>query len=87
MVFDRCYTARTVSKQEQTMFYIFDVNVFAVLFTLSAACCFLYVYDVIQGRISLRTKWRDLTVEQWVFAIGVFTAPIWIVCMMLTVDK
>jgi hypothetical protein len=69
------------------MFYIFDINVFAVLFALSAACCFLYIYDVIQGRMTLGTKWRDLTVEQWVFSIGVFTAPIWIVSMMLTVDK
>jgi hypothetical protein len=69
------------------MFYFFGINVFAMLFVFSITCFFLYFLDVFQGRITRFTRWCDLTVEQWVFSIGILTAPIWIVAMMLTVDK
>ena len=69
------------------MFYFFGVNVFVLLFAISVSCFALYTYDFLQGRVTLRSKWRDLTAEQWFFFIGGITLPLWIIGIILTVDK
>jgi hypothetical protein len=69
------------------MFYIFGVNVFALLFVFSIVCFALYILEYIQGRVSFATKWRDLNVEQWIFFIGSITFPLWLIGMALTVGK
>jgi hypothetical protein len=69
------------------MFYIFGVNIFALLFAFSVICFALYSLDLIQGRVTRFTRWSDLTFEQWIFSIGILTAPIWIVGMFLTVER
>ena len=69
------------------MFYIFGVNVFALLFAFSLTCFSLYILDFIQGRVTFATKWRDLSIEHWIFWIGSITTPLWIIGMVLTVDK
>ena len=70
------------------MFYVFGViNVFALLFAVSFTLFALYVLEFIQGRVTFATKWRDLTVDQWIFCIGAFTTPIWLIGMILTVER
>jgi hypothetical protein len=69
------------------MFYIFGMNIFALLFVFSITSFALYSLDLIQGHVTRFTRWSELTVEQWIYSIGILTAPIWIVCMMLTVDR
>jgi hypothetical protein len=52
---------------------------FATLFGAGVACFALFVLENIQGRISRNTRWSELTVDQWVLAIGSFMAPVGLV--------
>lgn len=57
---------------------------FACMFAVGLTCIALYVLEVIQGRLSIRTVWKDLTIDQWMLFIGSFFTPIGFVGVLLT---
>jgi hypothetical protein len=57
---------------------------FACMFAAGLTCIVLYILEVIQGRLSIRTVWEDLTIDQWMLFIGSFLAPIGFVGLLLT---
>ncbi len=59
-------------------------TVFACLFAGGTVCFSLYVLEMIQGRVSISTKWKDLTVDQWIFYIGSFCMPVGLVGLVMT---
>lgn len=58
--------------------------IFACLFAVGMVCFWLFTYDLIQGRLTRWTTWKELTGEQWFFFIGSFLIPVGIIGMMFT---
>lgn len=58
-------------------------TLFACLFAVGIACLGLFTYDLIQGRLTRYTTWKELTGEQWFFFIGSFLIPIGLVGLMV----
>jgi hypothetical protein len=52
------------------------VTFFMLLWAGGMASFAVFMLENIQGRMSIRTRWSDLTVDQWVLVIGSLCAPI-----------
>jgi len=57
---------------------------FMLLWVCGMASFAVFMLENIQGRMSIRTRWSDLTVDQWVLVIGSFCAPIGFFGMLFT---
>lgn len=49
---------------------------FACLFGMGMACFSFFTYEVILGRITRYTTWKELTGEQWLYFLGSLLIPI-----------
>ena len=57
---------------------------FAIAFSTGVTFFSLFVLENIQGRISRRTTWKEMTAEQWVFFLGSFLWPIGLIGFIFT---
>jgi hypothetical protein len=57
---------------------------FEFLFGVSATCIFLFLHEHVKGRMSIKNKWEDLTIDQWFLIIGSMTLPFSLIGMLLT---
>jgi hypothetical protein len=58
------------------------VSFFTLLWVFGMASFAVFMLENIHGRISTRTRWSDLTVDQWVLVIGSLCTPIGFVGML-----
>jgi hypothetical protein len=57
---------------------------FALALAAGLTCFWLFVLENIQGRMTRRTKWKDMTIDQWVFFLGSFLWPIGLIGFIFT---
>jgi hypothetical protein len=57
---------------------------FALAFAAGVTCFWLFVSESIEGRMTRRTKWKDMTTDQWVFFLGSFLWPIGMIGLLIT---
>ena len=57
---------------------------FALAFAAGLTFFSLFVLENIQGRMSRRTTWKEMTAEQWVFFLGSFLSPIGLIGFIFT---
>ena len=56
---------------------------FACLFAVGMVCFWLYTYDLIQGRLTRYTTWKELTTAQWLFFVGSLGIPIGLIGLLI----
>lgn len=49
---------------------------FACILAMGLVFFLLFSYDMIQGKLTRYTTWKELTDQQWVFFIGTFGIPV-----------
>jgi hypothetical protein len=57
---------------------------FAIAFSTGVTFFSLFVLENIQGRMTRRTKWKDMTTDQWIFFLGTFLWPIGLIGLIFT---
>jgi hypothetical protein len=56
---------------------------FTIAFGVGVVFFWLIVLESIEGRMTRRTKWKDMTTDQWVFFLGSFLWPIGMIGLLI----
>jgi hypothetical protein len=56
---------------------------FTIAFSVGVVFFWWFVLENILGRMTRRTKWKDMTTGQWIFFIGSFLWPIGMIGLLM----
>lgn len=59
--------------------------IFAASMSMGMVFFFLFWLEVVQGRLTQSSKWKDMSVDQWVFFLGALLMPIGIIGLVMVI--